>query len=172
MSQCYVTWQEANDYFAERLHSPAWGLSSRQEQEQSLLRATRDIDNLNYKGDKHTVYLITNGVLDVSTIDPASIRAANIAQELEFPRDSDTTVPPPIKRACYEIAYSLLDEIDPDLELENLAVTSQGYAGVRTTYNRMQQPIEHYIAGIASAAAWRILRPFLRDGKIVKFSRV
>jgi hypothetical protein len=172
MSQAYVTWAEADVYFAERLHSTAWSLSSRQEQNQALLRATRDIDNLNFKGYKSTVAALYSGIMDISEIDPETVRAAELAQELEFPRGSDTTVPVPIKWACCETAYALLDGVDPDMELENLAITSQGYAGVRTTYNRIQQPIEHYIAGIASAAAWRLLRPFLRDGKAVKISRV
>ena len=91
---------------------------------------------------------------------------------MEFPRGSDTVVPDQIKRACYEIAFALLDGVEPDVELENLAVVSQGYAGIRTTYNRIQQPIEHLVAGIPSATTWRILKPFIRDGKAVKTSRV
>ena len=49
------------------------------------------------------------------------------SQELEFPRGADTEVPEAIRRACYEIAHTLLDGKDPELELENLGIVSQGY---------------------------------------------
>lgn len=172
MSLAYSTVYDANAYFAERLHSPAWQNSNPVEQWQALVAATRAIDNLNFKGYKSTVAAVLAGVLDVSEVDPSIIMAAEQAQELEFPRGTDTIVPPPIIRACFEIAYALLDGVDPDTELENLAVVSQGYAGIRTTYNRIQQPIEHLIAGIPSATAWRLLKPFIRDGYAVKTSRV
>jgi len=172
MSQAYATVEEADTYFAERLHSTAWDNSSPVEQYKALLAATRAIDRLNFKGYKSTVAVLLQGVTDISLVDPASIRAAEAAQELEFPRGSDTQIPPDIKLASFEIAYSLLDGVDPDTELENLAVVSQGYAGIRTTYNRIQQPIEHLLAGIPSATAWRVLKPFIRDGKAVISSRV
>ena len=172
MSSAYSTVYAANDYFADRLHSPMWLNSNPVEQWQALVAATRAIDNLNFKGYKATVASLLSGIVDISEVDPSAIRAAEQAQELEFPRGTDTTVPTPIIRACYEIAYALLDGVDPDTELENLAVVSQGYAGVRTTYNRIQQPIEHLVAGIASATAWRLLKPFIRDGQAIKTSRV
>ncbi|MFA6270830.1 MAG: hypothetical protein WC657_06525, partial [Candidatus Paceibacterota bacterium] len=172
MSQAYATVSEADTYFSERLHSTVWDNASVADQTKALLQATRDIDCLNFKGYKATVATLLSGVYDVSLVDPATIRAAEAAQELEFPRGTDTVVPPIIQRACFEIAYALLDGVDPDTELENLAVVSQGYAGVRTTYNRIQQPIEHLVAGIASATAWRMLKPFIRDGQAIKTSRV
>lgn len=172
MSDAYATVSEANAYFATRLHTSAWDNASPTEQEKALIMASDAIDCLNFKGDKSTVAILLSGVVDISEVDAAALRAAEAAQEREFPRGSDTQVPDQIKRASYEIAYALLDEVDPDLELENLAVVSQGYAGIRTTYNRIQQPIEHLLAGIPSATAWRILKPFIRDGKFVKISRV
>jgi hypothetical protein len=172
MSTAYATLAEANAYFSERLHSIVWDNSSPEDQTKALLAATHAIDNLNFKGYKHPVDSLLSGVLDISEVNPAAIRTAEVSQELEFPRGSDTVVPDQIKRACYEIAFALLDGVEPDVELENLAVVSQGYAGIRTTYNRIQQPIEHLVAGIPSATAWRILKPFIRDGKAVKTSRV
>ncbi len=172
MAQAYATVDEANAYFVDRLHSTVWDNASDTQKRQALIQATEDIDWLNFKGYKATVAALLNGVYDVSEVDPAAIRAAEAAQELEFPRGTDTVVPPVIQRASYEIAYARLDGVDPDTELENLAVVSQGYAGVRTTYNRIQQPIEHLVAGIASATAWRLLKPFIRDGQAIKTSRV
>jgi hypothetical protein len=91
------------------------------------------------------------------------LRAANAAQNLEFPRDEDTTVPPQIERACYEIAYSLLDGRDPETELESLTMTSQGYAALKTQFNREGLPLQHIVNGVPSFSAWCLLRPFLRD---------
>ena len=61
-------------------------------------------------------------------------RDAEASQPLEFPRGADTVVPEAIRRAEYELAFSLLDGVDPQMELENLSVTAQGYAEVRTHY--------------------------------------
>lgn len=165
MSEMYGTLNEANTYFNDRLHADLWFEESSLDRTRALYMATRLMDRLNYKGCKHTVHELTDPTA-------AEKRVAELAQELEFPRDSDTEVPADIKIACYEIAFALIDGVDPDLELENLGVVSQGYAGVRTTYNRDQQPIEHLINGVPSATAWRIIRPYLRDARAIKFKRV
>jgi hypothetical protein len=67
--------------------------------------------------------------------DTEDIRAAEAEQALEFPRGEDTEVSEAIRIACYEIAHSLLDGKDPEIELENLGMVSQGYESVRTTYS-------------------------------------
>ena len=100
------------------------------------------------------------------------IMAAEGSQELEFPRSADTEVPEAIRRACYEIAHTLLDGKDPELELENLGIVSQGYASVRTTFSRTHVPVEHIVNGVPSALAWRLLLPFLRDDDAIRVSRV
>jgi hypothetical protein len=161
----------ATAYFLTRLHSDAWDNESAANQTKALYTATRIIDRLNFKGYKHATYLVVVAAGDEDPL-AADMRAAELSQELEFPRDSDTTVPADINIACYEIALALLDGIDPDIELENLGTTGQGYGGVRTSYNRDQQPIEHILHGVPSAMAWRILKPFLRDGRSVTTVRV
>jgi len=165
MVDYYGTVDDGDDYFETRLHSDVWDNSSLSDKIKALYTATRYIDRLNYKGQKHTVYILVDATNE-------EIRAAEASQVLEFPRDDDTDIPGDIEIACYEIAFALLDGVDPDIELEALGVQAQSYAGVRTTFNRDQQPIEHLIHGIASAFAWRLLKPFLRDGKAVKFDRV
>lgn len=165
----YGTLSEANSYFENRLHEEAWFESNPTERPKALLRATQTIDVLNYKGNKHTVWELLEEDPDATD---AEIRAAEAAQILEFPRGIDTVEPSTIDIACYECAYALLDGVDPDAELEQLAVVSQGVASLRTTYNRSQQPIEHLLHGIPSATAWRYIKPFLRDGDKIKLSRV
>jgi hypothetical protein len=169
MAGYYGSVAGGDSYFATRLHSTAWDYASASEKLKSLYTATRYMDRLNYKGQKSTVYTALEN--DPEAIDSA-LRTADLLQELEFPRDTDTSVPLDIEIACYEIAFALLDGVDPDIELENLGVQSQVYAGVRTSYNRDQQPIEHLIHGIPSPLAWRLLKPFLRDGKQIRIDRV
>lgn len=165
----YGTLDEANDYFAHRLHERAWSGANVADRPKALWAATMIIDTLNYKGRKAAVrsLYVAN---PKATLEQE--QAAEASQPLEFPRGSDTAVPEAIRRACYEIAYSLLDGKDPEIELENLGVTSQGYGSVRTTYQRSQVPIEHLINGVPNALAWRLLRPFLRDDDAIKLIRV
>jgi len=160
---------EATEYFAQRLHETAWTAASDANREKALVAATQIIDGLNFKGYKHAVYTLLDAN---SAADASDIQAAEASQSLEFPRGADTEVPEAIRRACYEIAYALLDGKDPELELENLSVESMGYGQVRTGYSRNQVPIEHIINMVPSSVAWRLLRPFLRDGDAVKLSRV
>ena len=168
----YATTAEAQAYFDARLHEQAWSDASQGDREKALIAATRIIDRLNFKGYKATVYTYLASLDDVALADQAEINAASAAQELQFPRDADTEIPDEILIACYEIAYALLDEIDPDTELENLAISSHGYASVRTTYSRSHNPPEHLDAGVPSATAWRYLRPFLREPGGITLSRV
>lgn len=177
---------EAADYFASRLHADAWLDADPENRPKALLEATRIIDGLSYKGYKHPVYLLlaayglsdvpaaSAGAVGSAVVLPtfAQISTAEASQELEFPRGADTEVPSDIRRACYELAYSLLDGADPERELENLGIVSQGYASVRTTYSRAGVPNEHIVNGVPSALAWRLLRPYLRDDHAVKLSRV
>lgn len=144
----YVTASAADAYFALRLRTGPWDDATSDDQERALTMATKAIDQLNYVGSK-----------------------ADAEQTNQFPRGDDTEVPQQIKDACCEIALALLDGVDPEKEFENLFSTSNAYGGVRTTFDRTTVP-QHFIAGIASAAAWRLLLPFLRDPMEVKVRRV
>lgn len=168
-STFYGTVIEADDYFAHRLHEVAWTDASSIDHTKALFAARCVIDALNYKGYKATVYILL-------TANPSAtqeeIQAAEAAQVLEFPRGTDTIVPEAIRIAAYEIAYALLDGKDPELELENLAVSAMGYGAVKTSYERSQLPVEHIINMCPSSSAWRLIRPFLRDSDALKLSRL
>lgn len=165
----YGTTAEASVYFANRLYATAWTGASVTDRPKALLAATRIIDSLNFKGYKSTVYTL---LLADEYSTNAEIRVAEAAQELEFPRDADTTVPVTIEEACYEIAYALLDGRDPEMDLQALSVTSQRYAAVATSYDRSTGPNANILNGVPSMAAWRMLLPYLRVGNEVKLSRV
>ncbi len=172
---------EANQYFAMRLHESAWTDADPADRPKALWAATQIIDTLNYKGYKHPVYLllqqyglqdIPSAIGDYTSPTAEELMIAESSQELEFPRGADITVPEAIRRACYEIAHTLLDGKDPELELENLGIVSQGYSSVRTTFSRTHVPVEHIVNGVPSALAWRLLVPFLRDDDAIRVSRV
>jgi len=165
----YGTLEEADSYFAKRLHEVAWSGASALDREKALIASRSVIDALSFKGNKHSVYTLLQANPSATQ---EHIRAAEATQALEFPRGADTAVPEAIRVASYEIAYALLDGKDPELELENLAVNAMGYGAVKTSYERSQLPIEHVINLVPSSVAWRLLKPFLRDSDALKLSRL
>ncbi len=100
-----------------------------------------------------------------------AIRVAIDAAYHDAPPGRPDDVPQDVQDACCEIAFALLDGIDPDLEYENLRMVSQGIGNIRSTYNPEAIP-EHILAGVPSAAAWRYLKPYLRDVRDIRVSRV
>jgi hypothetical protein len=144
----YTTINFVDGYLRTRLNTLAWEEAVLENQEASLVQATEIIERLNFSGEK-----------------------ADSSQRLFFPRDKDTAVPDAIQKACAEIALALLDGVDPEMEYQNLLMTSQGYGSVRSQYDRRQyQP--HVINGVPSQIAWRYLKPYLRDPETVNISRV
>lgn len=196
VSDFYGTLQEAQDYFDNRLHEKAWSKAKPLDRPKALRAATIIIDTLAYKGDKAAVAAYKKAT-PAGQWTEAGIRAADASQALEFPRgfidqsartwsnaqtlalevtppDSavDVTVPEAIRIACYEIAHSLLDGKDPERELENLGISSHGFEGVRTAYDRSMIPVDHIVNGVPNALAWRLIQPFLRDDNAIHLSRV
>ena len=123
----------------------AWTGATLANRRKALIAARSIIDALNYKGVKHSVYTLCGPTPETSGVSQDDIQAAEASQPLEFPRGTDTEVPEAIRIAEYEIAYALLDGKDPELELENLAISAMGYGAVKTNYERSQLPIEHII---------------------------
>lgn len=173
----YGTLEDADTYFAARLHEYAWTEADATDRPKALWAATQIIDTLSYKGHKHTVWSYLESLprphrLWLTDAQQAAVRAAEASQIHEFPRGSDTDTPQTILIACYELAYSLLDGKDPELELQNLGIVSHGYGSARTMYDRNLIPVEHIVNGVPNAYAWRLIRPFLRDDMAVRLIRV
>jgi len=142
----YANETYGTSYFADRLRADAWDDASSADRTKALKQASNAIDKLNFAGHKHDETL----TLGVPT------------QPRQFPRGDDTDVPVDVLNACCELALALLDDVDPNLEVENLAFTRQGIgeAAVNrdTSYGQ-----EHIRAGIPSLEAWNLLLPYLRD---------
>ena len=136
----YATEAEGDTYITEAfLDSDPWDTAETVDKDKALAMATRIIDRLNFQGE-----------LAVAT------------QANQFPRGTDTTVPDDIKNASIEIAFALLDGVDPTLERQNLNVTNQGLASAKTAYDR-SFAAPHIANGIPSPVAWDILKPYLRN---------
>lgn len=144
----YLTLAEAQTYLNGRLNTTAWDYATSSDRGKALIQATRLIDKLNFVGEKN-----------------------DEDQELQFPRYDDTEVPTPIKQACIEIALSLLDGIDPELESENLRLLRQSYGNTHSTYNGNYAPL-HIINKIPSSIAWDLLVPYIRDVSSVTLYRI
>ena len=149
----YDTYDNADTYFESRLHVVVWKGATTAEKTIALTEATQRIDRLRFAGYK---------------IDDDQI--------LEFPRyyeeiEGDEVVPDNIKIATYELAFALLDGADPDMELENLAVTGHTYSNIKMTRTG-QDTLAHIAAGIPSATAWRYLFPYLMTSKTIRIHRV
>lgn len=147
MTTPYVTNAEGDAYAADRLYMDAWTDAVEEDKTKATKMATVAIDRLNFLGEK-----------------------ADEDQELQFPRYDDTVVPDDVKRACFLLAVTYLDGIDPELEYDNLNMIKQGYSNIKSDYDRTVKP-EHIVAGIHNIEAWRLLRPYLRDPFTVDMRR-
>lgn len=148
----YLTVEQAEDYFASRLNSEAWDEASESDKSKALLAATRRIDGLNFAG-LRTADMLCRG---------DQVAPSNPDQPLEFPRNGATTIPQEVYQACCEIAFNLLDGVDPELEMQNINTTQHGFASLQETYNPniVNLAFRH---GIPSVTAWNLLLPYLND---------
>lgn len=150
-TETYANVATAQAYLDNRLSSftQPWDLSTDADRLAALCTATEMIDRLNFLGCR----------TDEDT-----------PQTLQFPRDGDTATPEEIIRATTLCAVTLLDGFDVEIELENLNMLSQGYANVRSSFDRsVKSP--HIVNGIPNAEAWRYLTPFMRNPNELEVNR-
>lgn len=157
MADPYADQDYADDYFEnERVITDAWDEATDVQKGKALLEATRRIDRLRFAGIK----------LDSS-------------QELEWPRNSfgfdfpagGIFIPDDILKANCELAYSLLDGVEPEIEIDNTRRKLHVYSGVRSLMDT-SIPAEAVVAGIPSHMAWSYLKPYLADPKSISTKRV
>jgi hypothetical protein len=156
----YSTLAIADTYFANALHDTDWAGAPTASKIKALWDATLDVDALNYAGVKRPVYVLLQDNPDASA---AEISTAAATQEREFPRDDSDDVPEAVEIAVFEIARARLRGKDPEQELENLWLTSDGSGSTRASYDRTNGPPRHLANGIVSWIAWRWLQPLLAN---------
>lgn len=143
----YGSVEDSDNYFYAHPKFAIWDELDRSDKWRYLVAATRNVDRLNYVGQK-----------------------AEEDQALQFPRTDSTVIPTAIEQATYEVALKFAEGFDPDTEARNLSVKSQGYAGSKTDFERTFVP-DYQRAGIPSQTAWHLLLPYLRDPNAITILR-
>lgn len=167
MPATYASLDEASDYFQWATPSEAWDDASPTERAKALVTATRAIDRLNFAGLRTSDWSrLVNTRTPIRILDPAPV-----GQDLEFPRNGETTIPQPIKDATCEIAYALLDGVDPEMESQSLEVSSQNFSAVSTSYDTTSRSMA-IRNGIVSRTAWGLIYPYLASPYEINLVRV
>lgn len=156
----YGTLGEADQFFGARLPDRNWRIAKPDDKIKAMRMATQAIDRLNIAGLK-----------------------VDDNQALQFPRRNDYTdnngvttstfsidVPQDIKDATYLCAAKFLSGWDADMEISNLAATQNRIGPTTTQYDRSFAP-DYIKAGIPSATAWTLIRPYLRDPMELSLTR-
>jgi hypothetical protein len=143
----YIVADDAQTYFDDRLNTEPWDSASDDDKLKALKQATGLINNLRFRGYRS---------------DPT--------QPNEFPRSGSMVVPDAIAKATCELALVLLDQVDPNLEIENTPITSEKYAMAGASYDR-DFVMAHIRNGIPSSEAWAMLVPYLTDPLAVRLVR-
>lgn len=129
----YIDIEEANKYFAGRLHAERWGETSDADKEKALRQATRSIDRMPLRG-----------------------RKTDLHQPLAFPRYPDTEIPEAVKEACCEIALALLERGNSQRrKLQQEGVQSFSLGNMSETYAAGAGK------GLLSQEAKELLQPWL-----------
>jgi hypothetical protein len=135
----YIDIEEANEYFAGRLHTESWSGADDATKEKALRQATRTIDRQLLKGRK---------------TDPE--------QELAFPRHPDTEIPKEVQEACCEEALALLERGNSQRRrLQQEGVQSFSLGNMSETY------VAGAGRGLLSQEAKDLLRPWLLGGVFI-----
>ena len=90
-------------------------------------------------------------------------------QDNSFPRDGETTVPTKVLWAEAEIAYSILDDIDPESEARQGEIKAASFTTIKTTYG------SHALwraYGVPSATAWKYLTPYISFSETIELAKV
>ena len=167
MSSHYGTLVNANLFFGMRLYTTAWDKAAGARRTAALVEATELVDQFDYIGEKYAVQVVLDAQEDwydwTTAAAMEALRTAELSQDLSFPRGDSSTVPTEIEHATYLIAKELLAGRDVNLDLENLAVKSAAYGGIKDSYQRDGNLVEHITHLIPSPEAWALIKPFLRE---------
>lgn len=135
----YIDIEEADEYFAGRLHAEAWTGADSETKEKALKQATRQIDRQPLRG-----------------------RKTNPEQELAFPRYPDTEIPGAVKDACCEEALALLESGNSQRrKLQQEGVQSFSLGNMSETYAAGAGK------GLLSQEAKELLQPWLLGGVFI-----
>jgi hypothetical protein len=142
----YCTVEQGEAYAMTSFKHEVWDNATDDDKLRALLDASDLIDNLNYSG----------------------VACSTNTANRQFPREG-ASIPDKIIKACYELAYALLDGADPELEMESAYQAARTFDTINITRSVIHPRLTH---GIVSMKAWILLRPFLRDPNALTLTRV
>lgn len=144
----YVEVEDANEYIESyKIDRSDWESAPDGNKEIWLNKATRTLDSLVWKGVK-----------------------ADSEQTNAFPRGSETEIPQDIIDATIELAYAYSCGINPDIEFDNLSITSRKLGPVSTTSDTTI-PKAYIIMGVVSMDAYRLIAPYLQSQRLQRLER-
>ena len=149
----YVTVEEADSYFDERLNASAWAAASPEDKARALIQATRRLDQEEFEG-------VPTRPLNGTAVDQPT-------QALKWPRQmadtdagwtyEDDIIPDPVKQATMELALVYLSSDSDPLADTGLEGFEQVQVGPLTVVPRHQRR-----AGELPENVRRLLQPVLR----------
>lgn len=140
----YVTVQEADTYFSNRLFSDSWTNASPEDKQKALIMATKAIDRKPLRGRK---------------TDPQ--------QELAFPRNGATEIPQEVKDACCEEALAILSSVGNQHSLygPKPGLKSIQIGKVREEYfSPIEGGTNSFNTQLRSPEAWELLKFWIGGG--------
>ena len=75
----YGTIDEATQYFQNRLHADSWFNAAVADRPKGLWAATQIIDTLNYKGNKHSVWLVLQQYMNLNNFGTLPVTCARLS---------------------------------------------------------------------------------------------
>lgn len=147
LTDSFVNLEDAEQFTVAVFNTEPWTSATDVQKLAALRFASRLINQLPFDGDK-----------------------ADPDQFLAFPRNEETEIPTAIQEATVLCAIRILDGYDPEIEAENMHMTSQTYSGVRSSYEAGRVPENMYM-GIPSFQAYKLLVPYLRDRNAINLTR-
>jgi len=146
----YATLNDAEAYLSLGLgdEHDAWFEATEERKYQALESATRLMLRLPWKGLKATV-----------------------GQRLWHPIAGEDEIPQDLVDACTLTASALLDQRRPEEEYMSVGRSGERYGPVSESRDTsLQAP--HFVAGIPSLEAWRLIRPYIMSDGLVNIMRV
>lgn len=162
----YQTLQEAEEYFATRLHSDAWDGAANTDKQKALIEATRTIDRVATRIGPPPQYWLRNWTARIPWNYALLGFRYDIHQKLKFPRwwdrnlaTNEVYIPQDIRYAQCEIAIWLLEKGADQIQREKLQ--AQGVTQVRI--DDLQEVYDPSTGNrtLLPQAAFEYLRPYL-----------
>lgn len=153
----YADVNYANAYLGERLGTETWDVTTDPVKMKVLKMATQLIDMLPFIGYKTEEDFDANGLA---------------LQPRQFPRNTDTVIPPEISQATCEVALALLDGKTLEALFEKVGISSESTGGASASYTG-DGPAEllGLNLGLPSPMAARLIAPWLRDHEVINLVR-